>query len=366
MKICTILGTRPEIIRLSRIIPKLDQFCNHTVVHTGQNYEESLSDIFFKELKIRKPDHFLEIKGTIGEQMSLMFPAIEGIFKNEEPDKVLILGDTNSSLCSIVAERMGIPVYHLEAGNRCFDKRVPEEVNRKLVDSISTYNLPYTLNSRENLINEGIGKTRIFTCGNPIYEVLTYYIREINKSKILQKLKLRKKEYCLATFHRSETVDFESKLREIIFGLNRVSRNLPVICSIHPRTKDKIINFLPKTFLNPLKNIRLFEPFGFFDFVHLEQNARVVLTDSGTVSEEACILRRPTIIMRKVTERPEIVECGAAILSGIGRNEIADSFKIILSQKDREWILPEGYNVSNVSNRVVQFVLGGYNEPVQR
>jgi UDP-N-acetylglucosamine 2-epimerase (non-hydrolysing) len=326
------------------------------IVHTGQNYDYNMNDVFFKELGLRQPDIFLEAKSsTFGGQVSIMLEKIEKVFKEVRPDKVVILGDTNSGLCAIVAERMRIPVYHLEAGNRCFDRSVPEEVNRKLIDSISTYNLPYTPGSRENLINEGVSKQQIFTCGNPIGEVLQAYGVNAYQSHILNELSLEAGNYFLATFHRAETVDFEDRLKQIIDGLIEVENKFgyPIVCSIHPRTRDKLNKM--KYTLN--KSILFLEPFGFLDFVNLEKNAFCILTDSGTVSEEACILGVPCVIIRDITERPEILECGSAMLSGVNSKKIADCVEIMRHRDD--WKLPIGYGDYDVSDKVVQFILGG-------
>jgi UDP-N-acetylglucosamine 2-epimerase (non-hydrolysing) len=267
MKIVTILGTRPEIIRLSLIIKKLDQSFDHTLVHTGQNYDDKLSDIFFDELGLRTPDHYLGAKSdSFGSQIAIILKEVEKILKKIEPDKVLILGDTNSALSAIIAERMGIPVYHMEAGNRCFDLKVPEEKNRKIVDSISTIAIPYTPNSRENLIREALPKQRIFVSGNPIYEVLQNYMDKIEQSEILKELGLKSNNYFLVTAHREENVDYEDRLHNIVEGLELIADHydLPIICSVHPRTRDKINRFKLKA---SSKHIKLMEPFGFFDFV---------------------------------------------------------------------------------------------------
>ena len=355
MRIITVLGTRPEIIRLSRIMPLLDKLCEHTIVHTTQNFDYQLSDIFFKQMRLRQPDIFLGAKSsTFGGQIAIMLKKIEGVFKKVKPEKVVILGDTNSGLCSIIAERMGIPVYHLEAGNRCFAKEVPEEVNRRLIDSISTYNLPYTPGSRENLLNDGINKKNIFTCGNPIREVLDYYSPEIECSDILNIFNLEKNKYFVATFHRAEAVDNKKRLKEIVQGIINVEKryNMPVICSIHPRTRQK----LDKLKIEINDNIKFLQPLGFYDFVKLEQDALCVLTDSGTVSEETCILDTPCIVIRNTTERPEILECGSAFLSGIDSDKIAEGVEIMMHRHG--WKLPIGYGDIDVSHKVVQFILG--------
>jgi len=359
MKVLTVLGTRPEIIRLSLIIKKLYQYCHHVLVHTGQNYEESLSSIFFKDLGLREPDHFLEIRGnTFGEQVGRLFIAAETVIMKEKPDRILILGDTNSGLVSVLAKRMGIPVFHLEAGNRCFDYRVPEEVNRKIIDHSSTILLPYTYRSKENLINEGISNEVIYVVGNPIFEVLEHYSEKIKGSEILEKLRLQLKRYFLVTMHRAENVDERNRLKSILVGLDRISKKYgyPVICSLHPRTKNKIEQF----HLIPGEYIHLSEPFGFFDFIALEKNALCVITDSGTVQEECSIFKVPNITIRDVTERPETVECGSNIISGVSPDMMLKAVEIVLDEKP-EWNPPSDYLEKNVSSKVVKIILGYLN-----
>ncbi|NWQ42656.1 UDP-N-acetylglucosamine 2-epimerase (non-hydrolyzing) [Bacillus sp. EB106-08-02-XG196] len=359
MKIMTILGTRPEIIRLSLIIKKLDYFAEqHTLVHTGQNFTSSLSDIFFEQLGIRKPDFVLQDhQQTLGQQLSEMFKSLEAILLKEKPDKVLVLGDTNSGLSAILAERMGIPVIHMEAGNRCFDLEVPEEKNRRVIDAISSFNLPYTPQSKENLVKEGIPSNRIILSGNPIYEVLENYKKQIEQSDILSKLSLKKENYFLVTTHRAENVDHEDRLLEIIKGINLVAENYQkrVICSIHPRTKSRLESN-SSIAVHPL--VEFHEPFGFFDFVKLEKNAFCVLTDSGTVQEECCLFFVPTVTIRKTTERPETIECGSNMLSGINANKILDCVHVMVTQP-KTWSYPEGYDHKNVSDKVIKILLGG-------
>lgn len=359
MRILTILGTRPEIIRLSLIIKKLDEFAEKQIlVHTGQNFTSSLSGVFFQQLRVRKPDyHLLSKQQTLGEQLSAMYKELEAIILKEKPDKVLILGDTNSGLTSILAERMGIPVIHMEAGNRCFDLEVPEEKNRKIIDAISTLNLPYTPQSRENLMKEGIPSNRIIVCGNPILEVIENFKKEIDQSDILEQLKLEKQSFFLVTTHRAENVDHEDRLLEIMKGINLVAEQFQkrVICSIHPRTRSRLKEN-PSISINPL--VEFHEPFGFFDFIKLEQNAFCVLTDSGTVQEECCLFHVPAVTIRKTTERPETIQCGSNILSGINANRIADSVRVMVNQP-RNWAYPEGYNQLDVSDKVIKILLGG-------
>ncbi|MEK4064916.1 non-hydrolyzing UDP-N-acetylglucosamine 2-epimerase [Peribacillus sp. FSL R5-0717] len=360
MKVMTILGTRPEIIRLSLIIKKLDQYADsHILVHTGQNFTSSLSEIFFQQLKVRTPDYvLLNQQQTLGEQLAAIFSKLETILLNEKPDKVLVLGDTNSGLSSILAERMGIPVIHMEAGNRCFDLEVPEEKNRRIIDAVSSFNLPYTPQSKENLMNEGIPSKRIYLSGNPICEVLNHYNNEIEQSVVLEKLNLDKDDYFLVTAHRAENVDHEDRLLEIIKGINLVAETYQkrIICSLHPRTKSRI-ELSPKLEVHPL--IEFHEPFGFFDFVKLEKNAFCVLTDSGTVQEECCLFHVPTVTIRKTTERPETIESGSNMLSGINAKQIVNCVKVMVNQQ-KDWTFPEGYDHKNVSDKVLKIILGGH------
>lgn len=355
----TILGTRPEIIRLSLIIKKLDEYASqHVLVHTGQNFTPSLSEVFFQELNIRKPDYILANQQlSLGEQLSKMYKELEQLFLKEKPDKVLILGDTNSGLSAILAERMGISVIHMEAGNRCFDLEVPEEKNRRIIDAISSFNLPYTPQSKENLIKEGIPSNRIITSGNPINEVLKHYEPAIKKSSILEKLSLKENDYFLVTAHRAENVDHEDRLLEIMKGINMVAEfyQKRIICSIHPRTKSRIEN-ISLLEVHPL--VEFHEPFGFFDFVNLEKNAFCVLTDSGTVQEECCLFYVPTVTIRKTTERPETIQCGSNMLSGIDANQILTCVHVMVNQL-KNWSYPEGYGHVNVSDKVIKVVLGG-------
>ncbi len=357
MKIVTVLGTRPEIIRLCLIIKKLDKFNDHVLIHTGQNYDHKLNDIFFEELGLRKPDFYLGAKSdNFGDKISIIFKETYKLFKKLKPDRVLILGDTNSGLSAIIAERMMIPVFHMEAGNRCYDLKVPEEKNRKIIDSISTIAIPYTPNSRENLLKEGIPKNRIIVSGNPIYEVLMEYMDKIEKSNILSELKIKTGEYFLVTAHRAENVDVKERLQEILNGLECLAEeyNLPIICSIHPRTRNKLEEFNIKISSD---NIKLMAPFGFFDFVKLEKNARLVLTDSGTVQEECCIFNVPTVTIRDTTERPETVECKSNIVSGINADRIVNCAKIMLTA-DTNWTYPIGYIVNDVSDKIVKYING--------
>jgi len=358
MKVITVLGTRPEIIRLSRIIPLLDQFCDHTLVYTDQNYDPNLKNIFFDQLKVRQPDVVLDTKSTTTMgQIGKILMGIEKVFVDVKPDKLLILGDTNSGLSAFVAKRLGIPVYHMEAGNRCHDDKVPEEVNRKVIDHSSSVQLPYTERSRDNLLREGVANENIFVVGNPIYEVLKFYETKINASKILGRLKLSKNKYLLITLHRAENVDNQERLLNFIAAFNSLVKEygLPIIWSVHPRTKQKLENLGKKVSLD--KKILLSKPLGLFDFVKLEKNARCVLSDSGTVQEECCIFGVPAVTLRDTTERPETIEVGSNILSGSSPDDILRCFKIVLDRKGK-WLPPQEYMAENVSNTVVEILLG--------
>jgi len=356
MKILTVIGTRPEIIRLSRIIPLLDRYSDHVLIHTGQNYNPLLKDVFFNELNIRNPNYFLECKSSSpGEQIGKILSGCESLFQQENPDRILILGDTNSGLCAIIAKRMGIPVFHMEAGNRCFDDRVPEEVNRRVIDHSSDILLPYTERSRMNLINEGIEHKRIFVTGNPILEVINYYSSYINKSAIIQKLNIKKFQYFLVTLHRAENVDNPERLTILMKSINLLQKkySFPVIVSTHPHTKDRLnkISILD----NP--SILFLDPFGFFDFMHLEKNAFCVISDSGTVQEECSIQNIPNITVRETTERPETLEVGSNILSGFEPESIIRCADLVLSHPI-ECSIPKEYLEVNVSSIAAKIVLG--------
>ena len=357
MKVMTILGTRPEIIRLSRIIPILDPLCEHILVHTGQNYDRTLCDIFFEELGIRRPDHVLGCRAeTAMGQIGEILVECERVILAERPDRLLILGDTNSALSAIVSKRMGIPVFHMEAGNRCYDDRVPEEVNRRIVDHSSDILLPYTERSRANLLREGIPGDRIYVTGNPIKEVLDHYAAQIEASQTLQKNRLEKGKYFLITLHRAENVDMEDRLTSFIhaFHLLHEEYNVPLICSLHPRTRSRLQK---QGKVMEGSGVYAVESLGLFDFVHLEKNAMCVLTDSGTVQEECCIFRVPNVILRDVTERPETIEAGSNMLSGADPDSILSCVRAVLS-RPRDWTPPAEYLVKDVSSTVTKIVLG--------
>jgi UDP-N-acetylglucosamine 2-epimerase (non-hydrolysing) len=356
MKILTVFGTRPEIIRLSVIIKLLDQFSEQILVHTGQNYDPNLSDIFLDELKLRKIDHHLGVQArSFGEQAGLIIARMDDLLAETKPDRLLILGDTNSGLAAIVAARRGIPVYHLEAGNRCYDNRVPEEVNRRIIDHSSDVLLPYTHRSAANLVAEGIKRERIFVTGNPILEVLNTFASDIEQSKVLERLALEERGYFAATMHRAENVDLPERLQALLDGLTQLAREFkrPVIISVHPRTADRI----RKNGITVDEQwVRLEKPFGLFDFIRLERSAFGVVTDSGTVQEEACIFRIPNVTIRDVTERPETTECGSNFLSGQLVDRLVNGMKLAVATGG-EWEPPEEYKKPNVAATVAKIVL---------
>lgn len=352
MKIMTIAGTRPELIRLSVIMRKLDKLVEHRLVYTNQNYDPNLSTQFFDELGIRKADY--TIKPTASNFLANAMIAFELILETDRPDKILILGDTNSGLLALSAAKQDIPVYHMEAGNRCYDERVPEELNRKLIDTLSTYNLPYTENSKDNLLKEGYHKNFVFKTGNPILEVLEYYEEQILASDIMNTLALHTNDFVLVTAHRAENVDDTKTLLNIMGALNTIAETYKVVYPIHPRTR----NALTKTTYIKAPGVYLCNPLGLFDFVHLEQNAKVVISDSGTVQEECCLFGVPSITIRETTERQETVECGSNILAGTSYTNIMRIFNTIVDREVNIWQQPADYLVDNVSDIVINILLG--------
>ena len=356
MKILTVVGTRPEIIRLSQVIEVLDRQCDHVLVNTGQNYDDRLNGLFFRELQVRPPDISLGVCASgFADQVGKILCGMEGVLWEQRPDRVLILGDTNSGLSAILARRLGVPVYHLEAGNRSYDFRVPEEANRRIIDHLSSVWMPYTNRSRENLLREGIPGNDIYVTGNPIYEVLCRFQDQIASSDIVSRLNVREKQFFLLTMHRAENVDVEQRLRGVLDALSLLHERygFPVICSLHPRTRSTAAKFkiaFDRPGLVPC------EPFGFFDFVRLEQTAFCVLSDSGTVQEETCILRVPHVTIRDVTERPETVECGSTVLAGCGSRTIVDSVSLVTS-KSSNWQIPSEYLIPQVSSAVAGILL---------
>jgi len=356
--IVTIVGTRPEIIRLARLISLLDETVNHIFVHTGQNTDPKLTDIFFSELKIRKPDYFLEVNtASLGSVLGDTLIKVEEIFIKHKPNGVAILGDTNSSIAAVLAKRMQIPVYHMEAGNRSFDENVPEETNRRMIDHAADFNLPYTEHARRNLLNEGLHPRRILLTGSPMKEIFDHYKNEIDASSILNSLKLKKNEYFLVSAHRQENVDSDIRLTNLLESLTGISetRGLPVVVSTHPRTR-KQMQSLPG--FKEIPNVLFHEPFGFFDYNKLQINAKCVISDSGSISEESSILGFPAITIRDSMERPEALDSGSIIMTGLRKDEVLAGINAVISQQNSHAItLPPGYEVSDFSKRVVNFIL---------
>ncbi len=374
MKLATVLGTRPEIIRLSRVIEKLDAHCDHTLIHTGQNYERGLSGVFFDELKVRAPDHQLAVRGSAAEQVGQILAGCDALFESVAPDRVLILGDTNSGMAAYVAKRRGIPVFHMEAGNRCFDDRVPEEVNRRVIDQCSDVLMPYTERSRQNLLREGFPSDRVFVTGNPMGEVLAHYRPSIDASTILDQLAVAPDRFFLVTLHRAENVDDPDRLRRLVTALDRIAETyrMPVLVSTHPRTRARLKEMPGGHDASPDGSgkdgsdtdrdagVRFLDPFGFFDFVKLEMTARCVLSDSGTVQEECAILGRPNVTLRDVTERPETVECGSNILAGSEPEDILRCTALAMSQKGT-WQAPPEYLRTEISSTAARILIGHMN-----
>lgn len=358
IKLITVVGTRPELIRLALIIKKCDQFFDHILVHTGQNYDYELNQIFFDDLSIRKPNHFLNVPAdslgkTLGNVISLSYD----LFQELKPDALLVLGDTNSSLCIYAAKRLKIPIFHMEAGNRCFDQNVPEEINRKIADHLADINLPYTENSRRYLLAEGFRKDHIFVTGSPMYETLLAFKESINKSQALNQLNLVKGQYILASIHREENLDLKNNFEKILKAFVKVSEKYQrkIIFSTHPRTRKKLeaTNFQHKD------SIEFLSPLGFFDYIYLQQNALITLSDSGTLSEEAGILNFPAVSIRTSTERPEAVDFGSIVLGNIETDSIQNAIAIALeSNKNTTAVLPPEYQVSNTSSRVIRVIQG--------
>lgn len=357
LKVVTIVGTRPEIIRLAECIKKCDLVFDHRLVHTGQNYDYTLNQIFFDDLELRRPDYFLNIVGNdLGETIGNVIAKSYKVLAEEMPDAILVLGDTNSVLCTIAAKRLKIPIFHMEAGNRCFDQNVPEEINRKISDHISDINIAYTEHSRRYLLSEGFRKDHVFVCGSPLCEVLNKYMPNIRQSEVLKKLGLEKEKYIVVSAHREENIDIKNHFEILCESLNSVAEKyqVPVIFSTHPRTKKRIenkgISFHPL-----IKNV---EPLGFFDYVALQKSAYIVLSDSGTISEESAMCGFPAVSIRTSTERPEAVDAGTIVLGGITKYEILNAIHVVktMSESGEALELPKEYTINNCSERIVRLI----------
>ncbi|MFA6175752.1 MAG: UDP-N-acetylglucosamine 2-epimerase (non-hydrolyzing) [Phycisphaerae bacterium] len=360
MKVLTILGTRPEIIRISCVINRLEKHVNHILVHTGQNYDYELNEVFFEELGVKKPDYFMNVNTTtLGNVYGGIMIKTEEILKKENPDAVLILGDTNSSIAGIIAKRMKIPIYHMEAGNRCFDMNVPEETNRRIIDHISDFNLCYTEHARRHLISEGLPHRRIYVTGSPMKEVLLTHLDKIKASNALEKLKLQDKKYFLASIHREENVDRSESLTKLLAALENLTEefDIPVIVSTHPRTKNRLEKLGKK---NISEKIVFSKPFGFFDYVKLQMHAKCVISDSGTICEESSILNFPAVTVRNAIERPEAMDTGSIVVTGVEPDVIVSAVKLQTSEDilKKPVAIPSDYAVENTSERVVKLILG--------
>lgn len=367
LKVMTVVGTRPEIIRLSRIIPKFDQFFDHMLIHTGQNYDYELNAIFFEQLGLRKPDFILDAAGqNSAETIAQVIVQSDEVFEKYRPDALLLLGDTNSVLCAIPAKRRKIPIFHMEAGNRCFDFRVPEEINRRIVDHIADINLPYSRIAREYLIAEGLPPDQIIKTGSPMREVLDFYAPQISSSIILKTLVLTKDQYFVVSAHREENVDSQQNLSDLVSLLNALAKQyqLPIIVSTHPRTQARL-DVLASP-LDPL--VKLMKPFGFIDYVALQINARCVLSDSGTITEESSILNFPALNLREVHERPEGMEEATVMMVGLNPDRVLQALTVIQKQArdtKRDLSLVDDYSTLNVSDKVLRIILS-YTDFVDR
>lgn len=360
IKVMTIVGTRPEIIRLACVMQELDKYVTQVIVHTGQNYDYELNEIFFKELGLRKPDYFMNVDtSSLGNVLGGILIKAEKIIRAESPDAVLILGDTNSSISGIIAKRLKIPIFHMEAGNRCFDLNVPEEINRRIIDHIADFNLVYTEHARRHLLSEGLPHRRIYLTGSPMYEVLHKYEDKIASSNILNELHLKDQKYFVVSAHREENVDNPEHLKSILNVLNEIAEkyDAPVIVSTHPRTRKRLESASDIT-IDP--RIKFLKPFGFFDYVHLEMHALCTISDSGTISEESAIMKFPAVTIREAIERPEALDTGSIILTGLDKDVIMAAVALAIDKRseDSNRVVPDEYAVANVSERVVKLIMG--------
>lgn len=369
MKVATIVGTRPEIIRLSRVMAALDKYTDHVLIHTGQNYDYELNQIFFDDMEIRNPDIFLEAAGeSAAETIGAIIAGADKVLRDVQPDAVLILGDTNSCLAALSAKRLKIPVFHMEAGNRCFDQRVPEEINRRIVDHISDINLPYSTISRDYLLREGISPDRIIKTGSPMYEVLQHYLPKIEASNVLKRLKLKPHDYYVISAHREENIDAPDQFSGLIEVLTKLAKTgKRIIVSTHPRTRKRI----ESEKISLPDNVELMKPFGFCDYVALQMNAAAVLSDSGTITEESSILNFPALNIRQAHERPEGMEEGSVMMVGLDWTRINDALVVLESQPrgnnddNRLLRIVEDYKSPNVSEKVVRIIMS-YTDYINR
>ncbi|GHZ00470.1 UDP-N-acetyl glucosamine-2-epimerase [Vibrio cholerae] len=367
LKVMSVVGTRPEIIRLSRVLAKLDEHCEHILVHTGQNYDFELNEVFFNDLGVRKPDYFLSAAGkNAAETIGQVIIKVDQVLEEIQPEAMLVLGDTNSCISAIPAKRRKVPIFHMEAGNRCFDQRVPEETNRRIVDHTADINLTYSTIARDYLLAEGLPADRVIKTGSPMFEVLNHYMPQIDSSDVLSRLGLQKGQFFVVSAHREENVDSPKQLAKLAQTLNTVAQHydLPVIVSTHPRTRNRIeaqgLEFHP--------NIQLLKPLGFHDYNHLQKNAKVVLSDSGTINEESSIMNFPALNMREAHERPEGMEEASVMMVGLGVERVMQALQILeLQPSGNERLLRQvsDYSMPNVSDKVVR-IIHSYTDYVKR
>ncbi|WP_434743550.1 non-hydrolyzing UDP-N-acetylglucosamine 2-epimerase [Micromonospora sp. SH-82] len=358
-RVMTVVGTRPEIIRLSRVLDRLDRTVDHVLVHTGQNWDRSLSDVFFDELRLRQPDRFLRVDtSSLGRVLGGVLVGVEQAITEVRPDALLVLGDTNSCIAALMARRMRVPVYHMEAGNRCFDLNVPEETNRRLVDHVADFNLVYTEHARRNLLAEGLHPRRILHTGSPMREVLTHYLPDVERSAVLDQLGLTEGGYFLVSAHREENVDRPDRLGRLLDCLRAVrdTWGLPVLVSTHPRTRKRLESLAADAL--SLDRITFHEPFGLIDYVQLQRRARCTLSDSGTISEEAAILGFPAVTLRESIERPEALDAGGIVMTGLDPAGVVEAVRVVVDQVAADGVpCPADYRVTDTSRRVVDFIL---------
>lgn len=368
MKVMTIVGTRPEIIKLSRVIDELDRHVTHILVHSGQNYDYELNEIFFSEMEIRKPDYFLDSVGTsVAHTIGNVITKADDVFEKEQPDAILLLGDTNSCLAAIAAKRRKIPIFHMEAGNRCFDLRVPEEINRKIVDHISDINMTYTEHARRYLLDEGLRPETVIKTGSPMKEVITNYLPKIESSGILDKLSLEQERYFVVSAHREENVDSETNFNDFVDALKAIAEqyDFPIIVSTHPRTRKKMECLKLVDFD---RRIRFLKPLGFFDYVKLQMNAYCTVSDSGTITEESSILNFPAVTIRQAHERPEGMDEGTLIMCGLKKEQVLEAIAVVRCHQvgdARPFTIVHDYDVENVSKKVLRIILS-YTDYVNR